>query len=42
LTLRFDMQNVANRMFVVARESEFSPGQYSIPREISLTARLEF
>jgi len=29
-------------MFAIARDSEFSPGQYSIPRQLSLTARLQF
>jgi hypothetical protein len=42
LTLQLDVENVANRMFVIARESEFSSGQYSIPRQLSLTARLQF
>jgi outer membrane receptor protein involved in Fe transport len=42
LTVRFDVKNVANSMFVVARESEFSPGQYSAPRQLSLTAQLRF
>jgi outer membrane receptor protein involved in Fe transport len=42
LTVRFDMTNVANSLFVVARESEFSPGQYSAPRQLSLSARLQF
>jgi hypothetical protein len=40
--VRFDMTNVANSLFVVARESEFSPGQYSAPRQLSLSARLQF
>jgi hypothetical protein len=42
LTLRFDVKNVANSMFVVARDSEFSPGQYSTPRQLSLTAQVRF
>ena len=42
LTLQFDIENIANSMFAIARDSEFSPGQYSIPRQLSLTARLQF
>ena len=42
LTLRVDVENVANSMFIIARESEFSPGQYAKPRQLSLTARLQF
>ncbi|HKF69574.1 MAG TPA: TonB-dependent receptor, partial [Vicinamibacterales bacterium] len=42
LTLRFDVKNIANSMFVVARDSEFSPGQYSTPRQLSLTAQVRF
>jgi len=42
LTLQFDVENIANSMFAIARDSEFSPGQYSIPRQLSLTARLQF
>jgi hypothetical protein len=42
LTLRFDVENAANSMFVVARDSEFSAGQYSMPRQLSVTARLQF
>jgi hypothetical protein len=42
LTVRFDVTNVANSLFVIARESEFSPGQHSAPRQWSLTAQLRF
>jgi outer membrane receptor protein involved in Fe transport len=42
LTVRFDMTNVANRLFVVARDSEFSPGQHSAPRQLSISAQLRF
>ena len=42
LTLRVDVENVANSMFIIARESEFSAGQYAKPRQLSLTARLQF
>ena len=42
LTMRFDVKNVANSMFVIARDSEFSPGHYSTPRQLSVTAQLIF
>ena len=42
LTVRFDVKNIANSMFVVARDSEFSPGQYSTPRQLSLTTQVRF
>ena len=28
LTVRLDVTNVANSLFVIARDSEFSPGQH--------------
>ena len=42
LTIRLDVENVANEPYVIARESQFSPAQYSIPRLIALTARVRF
>jgi outer membrane receptor protein involved in Fe transport len=42
LTVRFDVTNVANSLFVIARDSEFSPGQHSAPRQLSFTAQLRF
>jgi len=42
LTVRFDVTNVANSLFVIARDSEFSPGQHSAPRQLSITAQLRF
>jgi outer membrane receptor protein involved in Fe transport len=42
LTVRFDVTNVANSLFVIARESEFSSGQHSAPRQWSLTVQLRF
>jgi outer membrane receptor protein involved in Fe transport len=42
LTVRFDVTNVANSLFVIARDSEFSPGQHSAPRQLSVTAQLRF
>jgi hypothetical protein len=40
--LRLDVENVTNRDYVIARESQFSPAQYSIPRLISATLRVRF
>lgn len=42
LILRLDVENVANTIDVIARENVFSPAQYSIPRLISVTARVRF
>jgi hypothetical protein len=42
LTVRIDVTNVANSLFVIARESEFSPGQHSAPRQWSLAVQLRF
>jgi hypothetical protein len=42
LTLRVDVENVANEPYVIARAREFSPAQYSNPRLISVTARVRF
>jgi hypothetical protein len=42
LLLRLDVENIANNVYVIARDSEFSPAQYSIPRLLSLTAKVEF
>jgi hypothetical protein len=40
--VRLDVENVANDVYLIAREGEFSPSQYSIPRLISLSARVGF
>jgi hypothetical protein len=42
LTLRLDVQNLASALYLIARDSEFSPAQYSTPRAVSLTARVRF
>jgi hypothetical protein len=42
LTVRLDVTNVANSLFVIARDSEFSPGQHSAPRQWSLGALVRF
>jgi len=42
LSLQIDVENIANNLYLVAQESEFTPGQYSIPRLVSVTARVKF
>jgi hypothetical protein len=42
LSLQLDVENIANNLYLVAQESEFTPGQYSIPRLVSVTARVRF
>ncbi|OFW03456.1 MAG: hypothetical protein A3I61_16820 [Acidobacteria bacterium RIFCSPLOWO2_02_FULL_68_18] len=42
LTMRLDVQNVANRAYVIAHAGEFSPPQYSVPRLISAAATVRF
>jgi hypothetical protein len=42
LSVRLDIENLTNNLYLVAQESEFTPGQYSIPRLFSATARVRF
>lgn len=42
LTVQVDVENVGNNLYLVAQESEFSPAQYSIPRLVSVTAKVRF
>jgi hypothetical protein len=42
LAVTLHVQNVANRIYVVATEGPFSPTQYSIPRLITLAATVGF
>jgi hypothetical protein len=42
LTLRADIENVSNNVYLIAQESAFSRLQYSIPRLVSVTAQLRF
>jgi len=42
LVLQLDIENIADNVYVIAKEGEFSPSQYSIPRLLSVTARLRF
>jgi hypothetical protein len=42
LSLQLDIENVTNNLYLVAQESEFAAGQYSIPRLIAVTAKVRF
>jgi hypothetical protein len=42
LMLRIDVENVGDDVHLIARESEFSPSQYSAPRLVSVSARFRF
>ncbi|MBI2818755.1 MAG: TonB-dependent receptor [Acidobacteria bacterium] len=42
LTLQFNIENLSNNVYVVAQESEFTPGQYSIPRMYSGSIKIRF
>lgn len=42
LSFQIDVENVGNDLYLVAQESEFTPGQYSIPRLVSATAKVRF
>src|SRR5688572_28248649 len=38
LTLQLDVENIANNIYLIAQEGEFSPAQFSVPRLLSVTA----
>jgi hypothetical protein len=42
LSLRLDIENITNNLYLIAQEGEFTPGQYSIPRLIAATATIRF
>jgi hypothetical protein len=42
LSLQFDIENISDDVYLIAQEGEFSPAQYSIPRLISVTAKVRF
>jgi hypothetical protein len=42
LTLQLDVENLANNVYLIAQEGEFSPAQFSIPRLLSVTAKYQF
>jgi outer membrane receptor protein involved in Fe transport len=42
VTLQFNIENLTNNIYVVAQESAFTPGQYSIPRLFSGSMKIRF
>lgn len=42
LSLRLDVENITDDVYLVAQEGEFSPAQYSIPRLIAATVKIRF
>jgi hypothetical protein len=42
LSFQVDIENIANNVYLIAQESEFTPGQVSIPRLISARVKLRF
>jgi hypothetical protein len=42
LSLQIDVENVTDNLYLIAQEGEFTPGQYSIPRLFSVTAKVRF
>ncbi|MBI4479861.1 MAG: TonB-dependent receptor [Acidobacteria bacterium] len=42
LSLQFNIENLTNNVYIVAQESEFTPGQYFIPRMYSASIKLHF
>ena len=42
LALQIDIENIGNNVYLIAQEGEFSPAQFSIPRLLSVTAKLRF
>ena len=39
---QFNIENLSNNIYIVARESPFTPGQYSMPREFSGSIKFHF
>jgi len=42
ITLEVAIENLANNVYVVARESLFTPGQFAPPRQVSASVRFSF
>jgi TonB dependent receptor len=42
VSLQLDIENISDSLYLVAQESEFAAGQYSIPRLVSVTAKVRF
>jgi hypothetical protein len=39
---QFNVENLSNSTYIVARESPFTPGQYSMPRQFSGSMKVRF
>jgi len=42
LSFQVDIENIADNVYLIAQEGEFSPAQYSIPRLIAVTGKVRF
>lgn len=42
LSFRVDVENIGNNLYLIAQDSEFTPGQYSIPRLLSVSVKVGF
>jgi hypothetical protein len=42
VSFQFNIENLSNNVYVVAKESVFTPGQYSIPRLYSASMKIQF
>lgn len=42
LSFRIDVRNLADNLYLIAQEGEFTPGQYSIPRLVSAAVTYRF
>jgi outer membrane receptor protein involved in Fe transport len=42
LSFQIDIENVGDNVYLIAQESEFTPGQYSIPRLFAVMAKVRF
>lgn len=42
VSLQVDVENLANHVYLVAQEGEFSPGQFSVPRLVSASVKIRF
>ena len=42
ISLQVDVENIANRVYLIAQEGEFSPTQYSIPRLVTALLKYRF
>ncbi len=42
LTLQFSIENLTNKVYRIAQESPFTPGQYAMPRQFSGSLKIRF